>query len=58
MQAALLGLINEYQQYEVTITVAVWTQKKFFPLLTRPQGCHGCQKITLFFTNETVFLLR
>ena len=40
------------------ITVAVWTQKKFFPLLTRPQGSQGCQKITFFFTNETVFLLR
>ena len=30
-------------------TVAVWTQKKFFPLLIRPQGSQGCQKITFFF---------
>ena len=40
-------------------TVAVWTQKNFFPLLTRPQGSQGCQKITFFFsTNKTVVLLR
>ena len=40
-------------------TLAVWTPKTFFPLLTRPQGCQGCQKITFFFsTNESVFLLR
>ena len=24
-------------------TVAVWTQKNFFPLLTRPQGSQGSQ---------------
>ena len=26
-------------------TLAVWTPKEFFPLLTRPQGSQGCQKI-------------
>ena len=30
-------------------TLAVWTPKNFFPLLTRPQGSQGCQKITFFF---------
>ena len=39
-------------------TVAVWTIKKFFPLLIRPQGSQGYKKITFFFTNETVFPLR
>ena len=27
------------------VTVAVWTQKTFFPLLIRPQGSQGCQKM-------------
>ena len=30
-------------------TVAVWTQKKFFPPLIFPQGSQGCQKIIFFF---------
>ena len=30
-------------------TVAVWTPKNFFPLLIRPQGSQGCQKITFFY---------
>ena len=33
--------------YQV-ITVAVWTLKPFTPLLTRPQGSQGCQKIRFF----------
>ena len=37
------------------ITVAVWTQKKFFPLLTRPQGSQGCQKITFYFLKMKLF---
>jgi hypothetical protein len=28
--------------------VAVWTQNPFTPLLTRPQGSQGCQKIGFF----------
>jgi hypothetical protein len=36
-------------------TVAVWTQKNFFPLLTRPQGSQGCQKITFFFLQLKLF---
>jgi hypothetical protein len=28
--------------------VAVWTQKPFTPLLTRPQDSQGCQKIRIF----------
>ena len=36
-------------------TVAVWTQKTFFPLLIRPQGSQGCQKITFFFLQMKVF---
>ena len=36
-------------------TVAVWTPKKFFPLLIRPQGSQGCQKITFFFSQMKVF---
>ena len=36
-------------------TVAVWTQKKFFPLLTRPQGSQGCQKITFIFLQMKLF---
>ena len=35
-------------------TVAVWTPQKFFPLLIRPQGSQGCQKIT-FFLQMKVF---
>ena len=35
--------------------VAVWTQKTFFPLLIRPQGSQGCQKITFFFLQMKVF---
>ena len=31
--------------------------KKFFPLLTRPQGSQGCQKIRFFLTNNTVEFL-
>ena len=26
-------------------TVAVWTEKQFIPLLMRPQGSPGCQKM-------------
>ena len=36
-------------------TVAVWTPKKFFPLLICPQGSQGCQKITSFFLQMKVF---
>ena len=36
-------------------TVAVWTSKKFFPLLIRPQGSRGCQKITFFFLKMKLF---
>jgi hypothetical protein len=35
-------------------TVAVWTRKKFLPLLIRPQGSQGCQKITFFFSQIKV----
>ena len=38
-----------------TLTLAVWTQKKFFPLLTRPQGSQGCQKIRFFFLQMKMF---
>merc|ERR1712051_820895 len=36
-------------------TLAVWTPQKFFPLLTRPQGSQGCQKITFFFLQMKLF---
>ena len=36
-------------------TVAVWFQKKFFPLLTGPQGSQGCQKNTFFFSQMKLF---
>ena len=44
-------------------TVAVWTQKKIFPLLTSPQGSQGsqgsqgqgCQKITFYFLKMKLF---
>ena len=36
------------RKYGTYITVAVWTQKPFTPLLTRPQGSQGCQKIRFF----------
>ena len=36
-------------------TVAVWTQKNFFLLLTRPQGSQGCQKITFIFLQMKLF---
>ena len=39
-------------------TVAVWTPKTFFPLLTRPQGSQGsqgCQKIRFFFLQMKMF---
>ena len=42
----------------VLATVAVWTQKIFYSLLTRPQGSQGCQKMIFFSTNDTIFLLR
>jgi hypothetical protein len=35
--------------------VAVWTQNKYFPLLTCPQGSQGCQKITFFFHKWNCF---
>ena len=38
-------------------TVAVWTPKKFFPLLIRPQGSQWCQKITFFFSQMKLFSL-
>ena len=50
--------IQNNQKLVDSNTVAVWTPKKFFPLLIHPQGSQGCQKITFFFTNESVFLLR
>ena len=37
------------------LTVAVWTQKTFFPLLIRPQGSQGCQKFTFFYLQMKVF---
>ena len=37
------------------VTVAVWTQKNFFPLLTRHQGSQGCQKITFYFLQMKLF---
>ena len=39
-------------------TVAVWTQKNLFPLLTRPQGSQGsqgCQKIPFVFLQMKLF---
>ena len=43
--------------FSLCVTVAaVWTEKQFIPLLTRPQGSQGCQKIRIFFTNKTVKL--
>ena len=39
------------------VTVAVWTIKKFFPLLIRPQGSQGCQKIKFFFSKMKLFSL-
>ena len=36
------------------ITVAVWTQKNFFPLLTRPQGSQGCQNVRQYPRNMPV----
>ena len=36
-------------------TVAVWTKKNFFPLLTHPQESQGCQKITIFFSKMKLF---
>ena len=41
--------VRHYQSHTYQVTVAVWTQKKFFPLLIRPQGSQWCQKITFFF---------
>ena len=38
-----------------TNTLAVWTPKTFFPLLTRPQGSQGCQKIRFFFLQMKMF---
>ena len=38
-------------------TVAVWTPKKFFPLLICPQGSQWCQKITFFFSQMKLFSL-
>ena len=35
-------------------TVVVWTQKQFTPLLTRPQGSQGCQKIRIYFLQIKV----
>jgi hypothetical protein len=35
--------------HNIYITVVVWTQNPFTPLLTRPQGSQGCQKIRIFF---------
>ena len=36
-------------------TLAVWTPKNFFPLLMRPQGSQGCQKITFIFLQMKLF---
>ena len=47
----ILGAVLELQ----TSTVAVWTPKTFFPLLTRPQGSQGCQKIRFFFLQMKMF---
>ena len=38
-----------------TNTLAVWTPKTFFPLLTRPQGSQGCQKIRFFCLQMKMF---
>ena len=32
-------------------TVAIWTQNQFTPLLIRPQGSQGCQKIMIFISQ-------
>ena len=37
--------------------MAVWTSKNFFPLLIRPQGSQGCQKITFYFLQKKLFSL-
>ena len=39
----------------IIYTVAVWTPKNFFPLLIRPQGSQGCQKITFYFLQMKLF---
>ena len=46
--------------FSVTCLTMAFTQwlfglKKFFPLLTRPQGSQGCQKITFFFLQMKLF---
>ena len=46
---------DQVQYYSLSCTVAVWPQKTFFPLLIRPQGSQGCQKITFFFSQMKVF---
>ena len=40
--------------YTCIFTVAVWTQNPFTPLLTRPQGSQGCQKIRIIFLQIKV----
>ena len=49
------GTFHSLSFSDQTFTVAVWTPKKFFPLLTRPQGSQGCQKIRFFFLQMKMF---
>ena len=46
---------KKYMDAPLYVTVAVWTQKNFFPLLIRPQGSQGCQKSTFFFQKWNCF---
>ena len=41
----LQPLVTKKPKILAHYTVAVWTQKAFFPLLIRPQGPQGCQKM-------------
>ena len=51
----LSDALASYCSWSIGGTVAVWTQKKIFPLLIRPQGSQGCQKITFFFLQMKMF---
>ena len=42
-EATMAGTV--YIRTVSSYTVAVWTQKPFIPLLTRPQEYQGCQKM-------------
>ena len=51
----LPSIFRWYIIFKKPFTVAVWTPKKFFPLLTRPQGSQGCQKFRFFFYKWKCF---